>query len=148
MDQAVVPAEHAPVHVHDLAGLGGAGAQLLHDAGIGAVRHEADVLAIGLVGDREGKARGEPAGLRLGQIAQREAQERELLRGGREQEIALVALRVAGAVQLDAPAIRDPAHVMPGRQRIRTEIARHPQQICELDALVAAHAGIGVRPAA
>ena len=48
----LVPPEHPAVEVHDLARLGRAGPQLLDHRGIGAVRHEADVLAVGLVGHR------------------------------------------------------------------------------------------------
>ena len=58
-DDALVAAEHAAVEVDDLAGLGGAGPQLLDHRGIGAVRHEADVLAVGLVGHRQPVARRE-----------------------------------------------------------------------------------------
>jgi hypothetical protein len=50
VDHAPVLAEDIAVHVHDLAGIRRAGAQLLDHGGIIAVRHEADVLAVGLVG--------------------------------------------------------------------------------------------------
>ncbi len=53
---------------------------------------------------RDGKAEfgGELARLLLAQIAERKAQEGELLARGAEQEIALVALGVGGAHQLPA----------------------------------------------
>ena len=48
-----------------------------------------------LVGDREAEAARELARLGLGHVAEREAQEVELLLRGREQEVALVAIGVA-----------------------------------------------------
>ena len=47
-------ADHGP---RPVARVGGAGAQLLHHLGIGALGHEADVLAVRLVGDREAEVR-------------------------------------------------------------------------------------------
>jgi hypothetical protein len=103
-------AQHAAVHVHDLAGIGGAGAQFLDHGGVIAVGHEADVLAVGLVGHRKPVFRGERAGFGLGgEVAQREAQEIELFLRGGEQEIGLVARGIGGAVQLrpvSAPILR------------------------------------------
>ena len=75
------------------------GLQPLDHVGVAAGRHEADVLAVVLVGDREAEAARQLARLRLGPVAERKAQEVELLAGGGEQEIALVALVVAGAVE-------------------------------------------------
>jgi hypothetical protein len=60
-------------------------------------RHEADVLAVGLLGDREPKLAGARARLYLRKVAEREAQEGKLLAGRSEQEIALVAGLVLGA---------------------------------------------------
>src|SRR3546814_16388112 len=55
---------------------------------------------------------------RLGQRAEREAQEIELRGGGREQEIALVARRIDRAVQFGAIGAFDTADVMTGRARV------------------------------
>ena len=81
--------------VDDLARRGRAGPQPLDDVGIAPLRHEADVLAVGLLRHRQAEAGGMGTHLRLRHPAQREAQEAELLGGGGEQEIALVAAHVA-----------------------------------------------------
>ena len=141
VDDAVVAAGHAAVRIDDLAGLGGARAQGLHDPGVGAVRHEADVLAVRLGGHGEAQAPGQRAGLGLGPSAQGKAQELELLSRGREQEIALVAAGIGGAVQLGPVSARDPAHVVAGGQRLGAQVLGGGQQVAELDPLVAAHAG-------
>ena len=69
------------------------------DVGIAPGRHEADVLAVLLVGDVKAEAPRQFARLRLGHVAERKAQIIELLARGREQEIALVAIGVGGADQ-------------------------------------------------
>ena len=95
----------------------------------------------GLSATGRAKRAARRAGLGLVQRAERKAQERELLRRGREQEIALIAPGIRRAMQLDARVAHDPAHVVSGRERIRAEIACDAQEIGELDALIAAHAG-------
>ncbi len=74
-------------------------------------------------------------------LAERKAQEVELLARGREQEIALVALLLAGAVER-APAARQRPRgdVVAGRQHLGAELARGRQQVAELDRLVAVDA--------
>ena len=99
---AVVAADDAARHVDDVARLDRLGPQLLHHRGIVAVGHEADVLAVGLVGDRQVEALGQRPRLALGQVAERKAQEVELLVRRAEQEIALVARRIGAAMQLGA----------------------------------------------
>ena len=94
VDDAVVAAEHAAVDVDDVAGLAGAGLEPLDDVGVVPVGHEADVLAVVLVGDGEAELARRRAGLGLGHGAERKAQEVELLARGGEQEIALVALEI------------------------------------------------------
>ena len=98
-------AEHAAVEMDDLAGLARRRASGARSRRCSALRHEADVLAVGLVGDREAELAGERAGLALGQLAQREAQQVELLRRRGVEEIALVALRIGGPVE-GAAAVR------------------------------------------
>ena len=71
------------------------GLQAFDHVGVAAGRHEADVLAVVLVGDREAKLAGQFAGSGLGHVPERKAQEIKLVARGREQEIALVALAVA-----------------------------------------------------
>ena len=53
MDDAGMAAEHPPVDMDDVAGLGGARLQPLDHVGIAAARHEADVLAVVLLRDGE-----------------------------------------------------------------------------------------------
>src|SRR3984893_1440004 len=105
MDDAVVPAEHAPLDIDDVSGLGGAGPQALDHLGIASGGNETDVLAVLLVGDREIETTGQIAGLGLAALAQRKPQRSELLGRGRKQEVALVALAIASAVER-AHAIR------------------------------------------
>ena len=71
-------------------------------------RHKADVLAIVLVGDGKPEAARQVARFRLGPIAEREAQQVELLARGAEQEIALVAFALTGAVQPPPPVRQRP----------------------------------------
>ena len=108
------------------------------DVGVAAGRHEADVLAVVLVGDLEAEAPRQFARLRLGHVAERKAQEIELLARGGEQEIALVAIGVGGADQrarsVDQPARGD---IMAGRQRLGAEFARGLEQVAKLDRAVA-----------
>ena len=91
-----------------------------------------------LVGDRQSEAPRQLAHLRLGHVAERKAQEVELLARGREQEIALVAVGIRGADQR-ARSVGEAARgdVMPGGQRRGAELARGLQQIAELDRAVA-----------
>ena len=138
MDDAVVAAEHAAVEIDDVAGLGGARPQPLDHLGVAPGRHEADVLAVVLVGDRKIEAARQLARLGLGAVAERKAQRIELLARGGEQEIALVALGFAGAVERAAAAGQRPrGDVMAGRQHLGAELARGLEQIAELDRLVA-----------
>ena len=141
MDDAVVAPEHFAREVDDVAGLGGAGLEPLDHLGVTAGRHEADVLAVVLVGDRQAEAAGQFAGLGLAALAERKAQQLELLARGREQEIALVALLFARPVER-AAAVGQHARgdVVAGRQHLGAELARGRQQVAELDRLVALHA--------
>jgi hypothetical protein len=141
MDDALMVAHDTAIDMDDLAGLGSAGPQPFDHAYIIAVGHKADVLAIGLGRDLKAEAFGERAGFRFRQMAKREAQIIELLLRRREQEIALVALRVGAAMQLGAALPHDPLHIMAGREAIAAEVTRLGEQIAELDPLVAAHAG-------
>ena len=105
-------------------------------------RHEADVLAVMLVGDRQSVMARQFTGLRLGAIAERKAQDIELLGRRAEQEIALVALFLAGAIKTAAAAgQRARGDIMAGGQNVGAEFARGDQQILELDRHVAGDAG-------
>ena len=101
-------AEHAAIDMDDLARLARPRLQPLDDVGVAPGGHEADVLAVVLVGDREPERAGRLPRLGLGHAAEREAEELELLRGRGEQEVALVAVEVGrtvqGAAAVDAAA--------------------------------------------
>src|SRR6185437_7425108 len=100
VDDAVMAAEDTAGAVDDVAGRRRVGPQAFDEPGIGAARHEADILAVRLRRDRQGEARRESPRLRLAHGAEREAQEIELPPRRREEEVALVALGIGGAVQL------------------------------------------------
>ena len=125
----------------DLARGGGFGAQFLDQAGVIAVGDEADVLAVGLVRDHQPGLFGQPAHLALGQVAEREAQEIELVGGGAVEEIALVARGVAALPQFDAAFALDAADIMARCQAIGAKLAREGDQVDELDPLVAQRTG-------
>jgi len=140
VDDALVAAKHAAVDVHDVAGLGGAGLQALDDLGIAAVGDEADVLAVMLVGDGKAKRARRRPRLGLGQSAEREAQEVELLLGGGEQEVALVALRVDRPVEGAVGALPPGHDVVAGGKRGCAEMAGRGEQVGEFDGLIAGDA--------
>ena len=102
-----------------------AGLQPLDDVGVAAGRHEADVLAVVLVGDRKAELRASSRVSALVVLAEREAQDVELLARGAEQEIALVALFLARAVKRAAAARQRPrGDIVAGRQHLGAEFAR------------------------
>src|SRR5262249_34891100 len=138
VDDAGMSAQQAAVKIDDVARLGRAGLEPLDHLGVAARRHEADVLAIVLVGDREAEPTRQLARLRLGLVAEREAQHLELLARGGKEKIALIALLLARAIERAAAARERPrGDVMPGRQHLGAELVRGREQIAELDRLVA-----------
>ena len=138
---AAMSAEHAPRQIDDLPGVTRLRPQLLDEPRVGSLRNKADVLAVGLVGNRQAVAPPQSAGLLLGKAAQREAQKIELSSGCGEQKIALVARHVPRPMQFGSIRPGCSAHVMPGGQRGGTEIARGAEQIAKLDPLIATDAG-------
>ena len=92
-----------------------------------------------LAGDGQPPARPAQAG--AWQAAQREAQVVQLFGRGGEQEIALVAVGVGGAVQLGPRGAHVAADVVAGRHRLRTKVAGDIQQVAELHRLIASDAG-------
>ena len=96
-------AEHAAVEVDDLAAAHRTRLQPLDDVAVLALRDEADVLAVGLVGDGKAEFAGKRAGLLLRHLAEREPQERKLLGGRRVEKIALVPVGIGGAKKRAAP---------------------------------------------
>ena len=120
MNDALMLADDAALEIDDVAWRDRVRLQAADDVGVTPSRHEADVLAVLLVGDFKTEATRQFARLRLGHVAQRKAQEIELFARGGEQEIALVAIGIGGAHQrarsVGEAARRD---IMSGRQRLR-----------------------------
>src|SRR5262249_30453606 len=138
MDDAGMPAQHAAVEIDDLARLGRARLEPLDHLGVAARRHEADVLAVVLVGDREAVPARKLPRLGLGLVAEREAQHLELLARGGKEEIALIALLLARAIERAAAARERPrGDVMSGGQHLGAGPAPGREQIAEFDQLVA-----------
>src|SRR5438309_11131680 len=98
MDDAAVPAQHSPVEIDDIAGLGGAGFKPLDDVRVAARRHETDDLAVVLVGDRKAETAGKLPRLPLCLVAPRKPPHLELLARCGKPATALVALFLAGAL--------------------------------------------------
>ena len=117
------------------------GPHLGDDPGVVPIGHEADVLRIRLGRVAQARRLGEGTHLRLGHPAQREAQVIELRLGRAIKEIRLVARRIVGAVQFDTVRARHAADIVSGRKAIRTQLARHAEQVGELGPHVAADAG-------
>jgi hypothetical protein len=97
MNDALMPADDVAAEIDDVAGLDRAGLQPTDDVGVAPGRHEADILAVLLVGDFKFEAPRQFAHLGLAHVAERKAQIIELLGRGCEQEITLVAIAVGGA---------------------------------------------------
>ena len=141
MDQPLVSAHYPAVDMDDVPAFIRVGAQFPNDFRVIAIGHEADVLAVGLQGHRQSEFGGDLAHLGFGQATQREAQIVELRLGRREQEIALVARRIGGTVQLRPRRALDPADIMAGRQAIGAQVARDLEKVGELHAHIAFDAG-------
>ena len=125
-------------------GRGGVGAEPRDHVGVPALRHEADVLAVGLLGNDELELACQSPGLVLRQLAEGEAQEVELILRGGVEEVALVARRIEGAVERATAALprqRPTRDVMAGCEAVGVEVARGGQQVAELDRAVALDAG-------
>ena len=78
----LVRADDGALGIDDVARFHCVRLQLLDDVGIAAGRHEADVLAVLLVGDREPELPRQLAGLRLAHVAEREAEIVQLVLSG------------------------------------------------------------------
>src|SRR5258708_31808829 len=82
MNDALMPADDVAAEVNDIAGLDRAGLQPADDVGVAPGRHEADILAVLLVGDLEFEATRQVAHLGLAHVAEWKAQIIELLARG------------------------------------------------------------------
>ena len=103
-----------------------------------AAGQEAEVLGVGLAGDRQAVAARELANLPFAQLAEREAQPGERLGGDRRERVALVLVGVGGDAQ---QAVGD-ARVVPGDERRGTEPPGQLEHRVESYLTVAAHAGV------
>src|SRR5262245_57703781 len=114
-----------------------------------AAGHEADLLALGLVGGHEPELAGDRTDLRLRQLAEREPGVLELVLAEAVEEVGLVLVLVAGSRQpRDAVVVDDPPRVVPGRDRVAVvEMARPAEQRPELHVRVAVDARAGRRAA-
>ena len=136
---AAVAAELAPGRVEDRAGA------LAHAAVAGEERRppgageEAEVLRVGLLGDRQRGLAGDRAHLRLGELAEREPQPGE--RGGRErgERVRLVLRRVGRRAQ---QPVGRAARVVARGEVGGAERVRQREHGVEADVAVAAHAGV------
>ena len=96
---AVVMAEDVAVHIHDLAAMLLHEVRLLEKAAVIVVRHEADFHALFLVGGLELAMPRHFARVALGLFAERKNRARQLVLPQRKQEIALVLLQIASALE-------------------------------------------------
>ncbi len=136
-----VAAQHPAVQMDDVPRLGALRAQAIDHGGVSPLGDEADVLAVGLLGDGQTQFGRRAADLALGQVTEREAQIVQLLGRGGEQEIALVARRIGGAAQLRPGRAHLAADIVAGGHRLRAQVAGDIQQVAELHGLIAADAG-------
>ncbi len=138
VDDAVVAAELAAVDMHDVAGLQRAGLQALDDAGVAARRHEADVLAVGLLGDGQIELARKLAHLRLRHAAEREPQASAAApawwQTGNSSGRGRHRRRAPSPGPLRAVAALD---VVARRQHVGAELLGGVEKIAELDLLVA-----------
>jgi hypothetical protein len=105
MNDAGMLAEHPPVNMDDVAGQRRIRLELGDHIGVFALRHETDVLAVGLVGDDQAHFLGQFPGPDLRQFAERKADIIELVLRGGEQEIALVAIGIDRPVERPRPGL-------------------------------------------
>ena len=126
---AVLPHPLAAVAVEQGPGLGHPPGTLTQGIAIVAARHEADLLAFGLLGSHETQSAGDLSDLRLGQLAEREPRVIELVLAQPVQEVGLVLVRVTRAQQPRSPvrthiacARNDPSR--PPRSRTDDVLAR------------------------
>ena len=95
---AGMPTQHAASLVDDLAAaLARLGTDLLDDVHVASLRHEADLLTLGLVGGSQAEGAGTGAHLAFRQLAQRKPGGLELALVELEEEVALVLVAVARA---------------------------------------------------
>ena len=123
--------------MHDVAGLRCSGLQALDDARVPPLRNEADVLAVRLVRYRQIEIASQGAHFALGHGAQRKHQRGKLRARRGKQEVALVAIAVAGPIEFGSGRTCPQLDIMPGGEHLGVELLHRGQQLVELDLLVA-----------
>ncbi len=144
---APVTAQDAAVHVHKVPRLGAVTGVLPDKPGVGAVGHEADVLAVGLLGVGKARSGGDGPHLLLGVLSQRQAQVAELVLAEGIEHIALVLLGGQSLFQQPA-AVFAPGHpgIVAGDHEIGPFLQGLVQQQAEFQIAVAVDAGVGRGP--
>ena len=106
-----------------------------------AVGHEADLLAVGLVGDQQSEPARLGAHVRLRQRAHRKHRAGQLLLRQREQEVRLVLVAIDAALEQPSSGRRSlDARVVAGRHLVGAESPRAIEQRRELEVAVAVRA--------
>ena len=140
VNNALMLAQNLSADMNDLARLHGFRLQPFDDFCIFSAGHKTNILTVGFVGYGKAELPGELTHFRLGHVAQRKAQEFELFGCGGKEEIALVAVRVSGAVERARAIMGAAGDIMAGGQNIRAQFKRGFKQIVEFNVLVAGHA--------
>src|SRR5579883_1007117 len=125
----------------DLARLDTVGPYPSDHGGIVAGRDEANILTVGLGGDRKTKLSRKHSRFGLLHPAEREPQEIELLACGREKKITLIAAGIRRAKERPPLPARPALHIMPRNESRGAELARGLEQIGEFYSLIAQHTG-------
>ena len=133
-----MPADHTAGEIDDVARLKRVWLETFDDIGVATGWNETDILAVVLLRHGKSKSTRQFAHFRLRHVTEREAQVIQLLTGGREQEVALIAVRI-GSAHHRTRSIGKAArrHVVPGCQRGGAKVARGRQQIAKLDRTIA-----------
>lgn len=107
--------------------------------GVVTVRHEADFLAVPLLGNRQTEFPRQFANLRLRHPPERKQRPRQLRLRQAEQEIGLVLGLIDRAAQFEPPGgpVLLNAGVMPGRDLLRPNALCHREKLIELHEVVA-----------
>src|SRR5262249_51961665 len=92
--------QHLPAAIDDVARGTDTPRLLAQEFPVVPSRHEADVLAVGLVGVRQATPRGDGPHLLLAHLAERKDRHPELLLAEIEEKVRLVPLRIFGTQQL------------------------------------------------
>ena len=139
---AVVGAQQRTrLRIDDVAG--GVTESVVEPAGGIAVRNEADVVAVGLVGNEQPPSSCFAAYLVLHRVAEGEHRSGQLVDVEHAEHIALVLGGIGRSVQLAPRRTVDNPGVVAGRNSVEAECERTIEHGAELDALVAAEARVG-----